>query len=141
MRMKPGHEAEWYDVCGNCAFFDGTQTHNHCCDIHIHTKLKNGSCSGFIYDRFHYGKDYGIDVLTENQIKLMTVGYPTETLVPLEGEQLSYTETDFSVIVDKKGAVSLWTEAGYGIKLSEESVRVLKRVIGEAIVRKDAESD
>lgn len=141
MRMKPGHEGEWHDVCGNCAFFDGTQTYNDCCEVHLCAKLKNWSCNSFIYDRFHYGKDYGVDTLTENQIKMITTSYPSETLVPLEGEQLSYSETDFSVIIDKNGKISLWTEAGYGIKLNDETVRILKRVIGEAIVRTDTRGD
>ena len=54
--MKTGHESEWPDVCGNCAFYDGTQTETHCCEVHLHTRLKTGgSCHSFAYDHSHYG--------------------------------------------------------------------------------------
>ena len=135
MRMKSMHEAEWHDVCGNCAFFDGTQTHTHCCEIHIHSKLKHGSCNNFLYDKDHYGKDYGVDVLTEDQIKAMTVGYPDETTVSLAGKQLSYSDADFSMTLGKDGSISLWAGA-LGIRLADGTVNVLRRLIEEATARK-----
>ena len=137
MRMKEGHESEWLNVCGNCAFYDGTQTITHCCEVHLHTRLKTGgSCYSFVYDHSHYGKDCGVDTLTEDQIKQITVDYSNEPLIPLEGEQTSHSETDFSLKMDEKGTLSLWTEAGYGVKLNDDVAMTLIRVCRESMRRK-----
>lgn len=137
MKMKAGHESEWLDVCGNCAFYDGTQTTTHCCEVHLHTRLKTGgSCHSFIYDHSHYGKDYGIETLTENQIKQITVGYSNGPQIPLEGEQMSYSETDFSLMMEEDGTLSLWTEDGHGVKLNDDVAMILMRVCKESMKRK-----
>ena len=60
--LNKDHLEDWHTVCGNCKHFDGTQTWNHCCQIHIHTQLLHGNpCNDFDYDDKCYTMEYDED--------------------------------------------------------------------------------
>ena len=135
MRMKPVCESDWHEVCGNCKFFDGTQTHTHCCDLHIHSKLMGGPCFDFLYDCDHYGAEYGCDKLSEDYIKSITIGYTSSPEIRLDGEDLGYNAV-FDAYLDDAGNVSIWSEHEYGVRLDKKSMRLLIAILEEGLRRK-----
>lgn len=135
MKMKPGCESDWREVCGNCKFFDGTKTHTECCGVHIRNKLMTGTCVDFLYDRDHNGAEYGCDKLSEDYIRSITIGYTNSPEIHLDGEDLGYNAI-FDACLNDAGDVSIWSENEYGICLDERSMRLLKAILEEGLRRK-----
>lgn len=135
MKMKPGRESDWHEVCGNCKFFDGTKTHTECCEVHIRSKLMTGTCVDFLYDRDHNGAEYGCDKLSKDYIKSITIGYTNSPEIHLDGEDLGYNAI-FDACLNDAGDVSIWSENEYGICLDERSMRLLKAILEEGLRRK-----
>lgn len=135
MRMRPGNESDWHEVCGNCQFFDGSKEHVNCCELYGKSRLSNGSCFNFLYDVDHRGTEYGCDRLSEDYIRGITAGYSDSPDLCLHGESLGYG-SDFEVSLNSIGDVELYASGEYGVRLDMKSMKVLKAILEEGLRRK-----
>lgn len=137
MRMKEKYKDRWHDVCVNCAFADFTQTHSHCCERHINSKLVNlGDCNDFIYERTDYCTRYGEERLSENDIRRMTEdNEPKETTVLISGD-VKGNVSGFYANMQPDGTLIISAHDEYEIILDRVGMRYLYLFTQEAMERK-----
>ena len=128
-----GHDCyKWHDVCGNCKFYDYTQTVHHCCRIHIHSRLyhENYECGQFIY---HEEEEQPFaDKMTMDEIK--EIADYEESII--EGSLIGETgiPNDLRVSLGKDGIITIGTNE-YKLRLHVDSMFFLRELINEGFKR------